>query len=216
RVLLEVLNQALKDLSLLPLRNGEDLRSLLQDHPTKVFNYDGTDREIERNTDQAAQGEEYSGKHKAHTVKNLTLSDDEQYIYYLSATLPGSMHDKAIADQYPIALPEGSVLRQDLGFIGHQPQGCIIEQPYKKPKNKELTFSQKLYNKLLAQLRIKIEHANSGIKRLRILKDTIRLKGAKIRDQIMEVACGLHNLRVRSQQRAYAKNGHAQISIFLE
>ena len=147
---------------------------------------------------------EYSGKHHGHKIKNLTLCDDSQYIFYLSAIEVGSCHDKAMADEYPIDLPQGSVLKQDLGFLGHAPEGVIVEVPFKKPRKAELSFSQKLYNKLLSSTRITVEHANSGIKRLRIVKDTIRLHTTPIRDRVMVIACALHNLRVKSSVRAYA------------
>ena len=52
------------------------------------------------------------------------------------------MHDKKIADDYPLCLPAGSVLRQDLGFLGHSPPGVVVEMPQKKPPKQELTFSQ--------------------------------------------------------------------------
>jgi hypothetical protein len=131
------------------------------------------------------------------------LCDNSQYIYYLSPTENGSVHDKTIADEYPIFLPFKSVLKQDMGFIGHNPEGIIVEIPFKKPKNKELPFSQFIYNRLLSGTRIVIEHANSGVKRLRIIKDTVRIHSTEIRDKIMSIACALHNLRTKSPYRNY-------------
>jgi len=52
-------------------------------------------------SDIDAQEDEYSGK-KKHGIKNLTLCDDNQLILYLSATESGSMHDKAMADEYAV------------------------------------------------------------------------------------------------------------------
>lgn len=140
---------------------------------------------------------------KSHCLKNNLLCDDTQYIHYLSPTENGSMHDKKIADTYPLHLPKGSVLRQDSGFIGHAPVGVLVEQPFKKPKKGSLSFSQLLYNQLLASVRVVIEHANSGIKRLRITKDIIRIHSHWWRDTVMVVACALHNFRVRSPMRNY-------------
>ncbi len=140
---------------------------------------------------------------KSHRLKNNLLCDDTQYIHYLSATENGHMHDKKIADQYPLLLPVGSVLRQDLGFIGHAPSGVLIEQPFKKPPKGSLSFSEQLYNQLFTPMRVVIEHANSGIKRLRIIKDVIRIHDAWFRDTVMVVACALHNFRVTSSLRDY-------------
>ena len=48
------------------------------------------------------------------------MCDDTQYLHYLSPTEEsGRMHDKKVADEYPLHLPAGSVLRQDLGLPGH-------------------------------------------------------------------------------------------------
>lgn len=203
RVLLSILDETLKAMKLSPWRDGGTLHKQLAGHKGKVFSYDGTDRSIERNRDREAQEVEFSGKHHGHKVKNLLLADDNQYVHYLSPTFPGSCHDKAIANEFPISLPPNSVLRQDLGFIGHAPQGVLIEQPFKKPKNGGLTFAQKLFNKMLAATRVVIEHANSGVKRLKVVKDTIRVHSTAIRDMVMAVACSLHNLRVESPLRNY-------------
>ncbi|AWM31999.1 transposase family protein [Hymenobacter nivis] len=136
-------------------------------------------------------------------MKNMTLCDQTQYVHYLSPTESGRQHDKKLADEYALSLPVGSVLRQDLGLLGHAPGGAVVEMPHKKPPKRELSFSQKLYNHLLSPLRVVIEHAHSGIKRLRIVADTVRLRGEPVRDLVMVVACGLHNLRVCSPLRAY-------------
>lgn len=211
RTLLSILDQTLKGMRLSPWRDGETLHKELANHRDKVFSYDGTDRSIQRNSDQDAQEEEYSGKNHGHKVKNLQLCDDEQYVHYLSPTFSGSSHDKGIANEFPISLPLGSVLRQDSGFIGHLLEGVIIEQPFKKPKNGELTFSQKIFNKMLAATRVVVEHANSGIKRLRMVKDTIRIHTTEFRDMVMAVACALHNLRVKSPYRKYSLQAHAPV-----
>ena len=80
----------------------------------------------------------------------MTLCDDTQYVHFLSATEAGRLHDKKLADEYALHLPAGSVLRQDLGLLGHAPAGVLVEMPHKKPPRRELTFAQKLYNQLLS------------------------------------------------------------------
>ena len=72
------------------------------------------------------------------------MCDDTQYLHYLSPTESGRVHDKKVADEYPL-LPAGSVLRQDLGLLGHRPPGVRVEMPHKKPPKDELTFAQLLY-----------------------------------------------------------------------
>jgi hypothetical protein len=42
-----------------------------------------------------------------------------------------------------------------------------------------------------------VENVIAGVKRCRIVKDVFRLTTEGISDLVMEIACGLHNLRVR-------------------
>jgi hypothetical protein len=41
-----------------------------------------------------------------------------------------------------------------------------------------------------------VEHVIAGVKRCRIVKDVLRLTKEGVSDLVMEIACGLHNLRV--------------------
>ena len=45
-----------------------------------------------------------------------------------------------------------------------------------------------------------VENVISGVKRCRIVKDELRLTKEDISDVVMEIACGLHNLRVTFRQ----------------
>jgi DDE superfamily endonuclease len=49
---------------------------------------------------------------------------------------------------------------------------------------------------LLSSVRIMVEHVIAGVKRCRIVKEVLRLTKTGIADMVMEMACGLHNLRV--------------------
>jgi hypothetical protein len=53
-----------------------------------------------------------------------------------------------------------------------------------------------LLNRIFSSARVVVEHAIAGIKRCRIVKDVLRLTKAGVSDRVMEIACGLHNLRV--------------------
>lgn len=118
---------------------------------------------------------------------------------FLSDTYEGSVHDKAIADDVPYPLPPGSELVDDLGFVGYTLPDVMHTRPTRKPKGGTLTDTQKTANQAIARRRIAIEHVISGIKRCRIVKDTIRLWKDGVRDLVMEICCALHNHRVRSR-----------------
>jgi hypothetical protein len=55
-------------------------------------------------------------------------------------------------------------------------------------------------NKLCSSVRIVVENVIAGVKRCRIVKDLLRLTRSGISDMVMEIACGLHNLRVTCRQ----------------
>jgi hypothetical protein len=59
-----------------------------------------------------------------------------------------------------------------------------------------LSVSEKFINTIFSSARVVVEHTIAGVKRCRIVKDVLRLTKADISDLVMEIACGLHNLRV--------------------
>jgi DDE superfamily endonuclease len=69
--------------------------------------------------------------------------------------------------------------------------------PTRKPRGRALRRAQKAANRHIARRRVRIEHVNSSVKRCHIVHDTCRLRKAGVRDLVMEVCCGLHNLRTR-------------------
>ena len=63
-----------------------------------------------------------------------------------------------------------------------------------------MTEIDKFLNRMISRVRIVVENVISGIKRCRIVKDTLRLTKENVSDMVMEIACGLHNLRVTFRQ----------------
>ncbi len=61
-------------------------------------------------------------------------------------------------------------------------------------------MTDKFLNKLISGVRIVVENVICGVKRCRIVKEPLRLTKDKISDLVMEIACGLHNLRVTFRQ----------------
>ena len=53
-----------------------------------------------------------------------------------------------------------------------------------------------MLNGIFSSARVVVEHISAGVKRCRIVKDVLRLTKEGISDLVMEIACGLHNLRV--------------------
>ena len=131
-----------------------------------TFFHDGTERPIQRPKDPDAQKAHYSGKKKQHTVKNNLLITADSKVVLLTPSYEGRMHDKRIADRTDYFLPYGSYLYQDSGFQGFSVAGVNIIQPTKKPKGRDLTVEERAKNREISSIRIRVEHAISGIKKI--------------------------------------------------
>jgi hypothetical protein len=59
-----------------------------------------------------------------------------------------------------------------------------------------LSVGDKFLNHLISSARVVVENVIAGVKRCRIVKDVLRLTTDGMSDLVMEIACGLHNLRV--------------------
>ncbi len=59
-----------------------------------------------------------------------------------------------------------------------------------------MSVGHHLLNHLFSSARVVVENVIAGVKRCRIVKDVLRLTTDGISDLVMEIACGLHNLRV--------------------
>ena len=196
-----LVSQALGRELLLPARRPVDLTRLLEEVPELrvLLTIDGTERPIRRPKDKERKKEDYSGKKKAHRKKNLLLSSDSRRVVYLGPTSPGSVHDKKLADESGLVFPPDTLVLKDTGFQGDEPPGCASLQPEKKPRGRELHPIQKTINQVIARVRVGVEHALCGVKRCRIVADTLRNLRSGFVDEVMEVAAGLHNLRVAAR-----------------
>ena len=190
-----ILQEALRQMGHLPERDGQQLQQVLAQCATLTFTQDGSERRRQR--PQKEQKAYYSGKKKCHTVKNhLVVHPDNQRVWFLSRTVPGSKHDKKLADEAALSFPHHAVVEQDTGFQGYEQDSILIVQPKKKTRGKELSTADRFLNKAIASGRIIVENVIAGVKRCRIVKDILRNWKTDFDDLIMAIACGLHNLRV--------------------
>jgi DDE superfamily endonuclease len=133
--LLPVLQRALAALGLAPERDASRVATsplALEGAPDMAI--DGTERRRQRPTNAAQPQEQYSGKKKTHTDKNLLLVNEHtDKVIYLGPTVAGTKHDKKAADEEEIAYPTNATLDKDTGFQGYEPAGVLTRQP-KKPQ----------------------------------------------------------------------------------
>lgn len=202
---LSALNDTLKVLNLLPCESGEKYATFVNKIKERYVNnpnvtiqdslMDCSEIKIQRPLDEGEQEDNYSGKKHTHTVKKLIISLFCGIIAFASYHSAGSVADKKVADLENINFPKDTYLWTDLGFIGYENSNVNLVIPHKTPKNGELTKEQKADNQIIASYRIRNEHAIGGMKRCRIMKDTIRIHNSNQRSLIFSSCAGLHNLR---------------------
>lgn len=206
-LLLSLLDETLQRLGLQPARNSDGLKAQLrQPRPDDDQVYlDASERPIGRSVDDEAQRHDYSGKQHQHTVKNTLLCLSDQEVIYLGPSYRGAIHDKRLAelDGFEFEASQELWVLQDKGYDGLLIERVHTMQPFKARRNRPLTKLQKEFNQWVNQQRITIEHAISGIKRARMVKDLCRL-ARQMRDRVMQCCTALHNFRVRSPQRRYS------------
>lgn len=193
-----ILEAALGKKLVLPKRQFKKVEDFLEAFPEarEVF-IDGTERPIQRPQDKDKQRHNYSGKKKRHTRKNLVISTKKKRIGFLSRTVEGKMHDftmlKALAP--PRFIPTDVKQHMDLGFKGYQTQypDHRVSMPQRKPRTRELSLTVKERNKRKSHVRVLVEHAIGGLKRLRITTDVFRNKRQDFDDTVMLISSGLWN-----------------------
>jgi hypothetical protein len=165
---------------------------------------DATEREVPRRTDSQARKEEYSGKKKKYMNKNLAITDQDARVLFLSPTYEGNVHDRAIMAEISIKDFEQSILA-DLGFLGAEREYENLILPFRKPRKSKnndpvLRETQIQINQAISSLRVRVEHAFASIKRLKIIREKIRLKSYDMRDLMMRIATAMHNFRLGSRK----------------
>lgn len=167
---------------------------------------DATERRHYRPKNDQQQKALYSGKKKAHTIKNTIIVDLKRYIHLLGITTQGSIHDIRLLDldllsKITNALKQIRIL-VDLGYLAINDyielEHLVI--PFKKPRKSkdnpkpELTDEQKQFNKELSAQRVIVEHVLAHIKRFAALTHVYRNRTNDYDDLFIIIAASIHNL----------------------
>ena len=103
RRLQPILEKTLGEKKVLPLRKLSSIDEFIEHFPeVKKVIVDGTERPICRPKDKDKQKENYSGKKKRHTSKNLAAVAKDKRILVLTPSTKGKTHDKKIHDREDI------------------------------------------------------------------------------------------------------------------
>jgi hypothetical protein len=175
---LPILEEALGRHCVLPARkinSAEEFKRLYPNVQEVIL--DGAERPTQRPKNNKNQKKAYSGKKKRHTRKNIYLVNEEKKILYLSPTKSGKIHDFKQFKKTGVinGIPEDIDILADKGFIGiNDLSSHETFVPKKKPKNSFLTPEEKDNNSLISSIRIKVEHAIGGVKRLGVATNIFR------------------------------------------
>jgi hypothetical protein len=117
----------------------------------------------------------WCGKHKAHHLRVMTLTDQHGHLWWVSAGAPAQLHETTQAKR--LHLPE-RLREHDLAIIVDRYHTRLDDEPDTNPtvlvgrrasRNHQLTTAEKQVNTLLAAERAGNEHAHAHLKNWRIL-----------------------------------------------
>ncbi len=193
-----VLEATLGEKQVLPARKICSVAEFLQRFPhEKDLLIDGTERRTRRSRKPKIEKKHYSGKQGTHTRCNIVISNLRQKILFVSPSKAGRYHDKNMFDKETSFrfLPPECCLWVDKGFQGIQHQHKNIMMPKKKPPKGQLTAIEKEENRVISALRMPIENAFAGLKRMNCLYQVYRNRNGQD-DKFIFLAAGLWNLNL--------------------
>jgi DDE superfamily endonuclease len=155
----------------------------------------------ERPTDRPVRGQKrfYSGKKRRHTLKTQVVvvrrrkrpgrgSERRRWrIAAVSATFPGSVHDKKVFDRAGVAVPAGATGYGDTAYLG-----TGLKTPHRKPSKGQLTRRQRAGNRRVGRKRIAVEHGIGKLKVWRVAAERWR-NPRRRHTLVMKNVAGLHN-----------------------
>ena len=168
---------------------------------------DASEQQTQRPKNNELQRKYYSGKAHRHTCKVQYTGVQDGLLLHKTQHFPGSVNDYSMYKQTRIDFPKlprtspetSREIRMyfDKGYQGVNKDYPSLDArlPIKKKPGGTLTADEKKYNRLISQIRIRIEHAISRVKRFRIMKETYRNPRRRY-DMYNTIVCGLANFRV--------------------
>jgi hypothetical protein len=182
-------------------------------YPELTFIIDGVEQPKRKPKDKQKRKDDYSGKKKRHTRKQLVTATPSGILVDQSPSVGGRTHDfQAFKDDHA----QRGVFKEfadwraslygDSGFQGLAEMGLPLEVRLieRARRNHPLSRDQKKLNGLRSATRVKIEHTISRRKKYRIASEEYRNRDADY-DQTMTIVGGLVNLR--AYERIFQRTG---------
>lgn len=189
------------------------IAEFIETYPELTFLIDGTEQPKRRPQDPNKQKDDYSGKKKRHTRKQLLTTTPSGHIVDQSPSTGGRTHDFTLLKDDKTNRPVFSdyadvraTFYADSGFQGMADLALPVTVRLidRARRNHPLTTYQKQINHLRAHIRIPVEHTIAARKKYRIAAEVYRNKDEQY-DQDMNIVAGLVNLR--ASDRLFQKTG---------
>ncbi len=167
----------------------EVVQELLTEYELLV---DSTEHHRERPGEYKEQKKFFSGKKKKHTFKNkFIILPEAQDIVDVIVGRCGTASDINLLREQQNKFAARQQFKGDKGYIGEE----NVATPHKKPKNRELSETQKQENQVFSSSRILIEHLIRMVKIFQIAAQRFRLRPHTYQQVILTV-CGLVRFRI--------------------
>jgi hypothetical protein len=187
-----------------PTRDRTKLRSaaaVMAAFPQVRVVIDGKEQRTNRPTGYDAQRPYYSGKKKAHTLKNQVVVDPCGRIETVSPSVPGGAnHDLTVLRGSGVLerLVEGEGAMVDKGYVGVKkdyPEVPIVI-PFEASRNHPLSADQEAFNREVARYRIVVEHTMAQLNRFTVLRQVFRGQKRDRHTRVIRVVAKLVNRRL--------------------
>jgi len=170
----------------------------------KIIIGDATEQEIPRPKDKRKNREYRSGKKKRHTIKTqIFIERKTSQILEVSPPVPGSIHDYKLFKMNKTGerLPRDNPVYLDKGYQGAKKDYPNLKLFIPKKGNRwhKLTLKDKIFNKKLSKIRIKIEHSILKCKRFKILAQKYR-HSLKDYHQRFKIIAGIINFQLHNKE----------------
>jgi hypothetical protein len=162
---------------------------------------DGKEQRTNRPTGYEAQKPYYSGKTKAHTLKNQVVVDPCGRIETVSATVPGGAnHDLTVLRGSGVLerLNAGAGAMVDKGYVGvrNDYPDVPIVIPFKASRYHPLSAEREAFNREVSRYRLVVEHAMAQLNRFTVLRQVFRGQQRARHSGVLRVVAKLVNRRL--------------------
>jgi hypothetical protein len=179
-----------------PLTSQE---AVMEAFPEVALVIDAKEQRVRRPRDYDTQKRYYSGKKRAHTLKNEIDVDPSGRIAYVSETVPGTVHDLTLHRGIRVLdrLEDGRGAMADEGYQGLR--NDYPDRPIHLPHRKRngLSPPMKQENRLLNRYRVIVEHVICQMNKYQALAQTYRNQ-PKTHPIVIRVVAGLVNRRTQT------------------